>query len=179
MLPRIVINSHLSEEQLYRRYRACRHAQEKVRWRALYLIAKGDQANAAARKVGRSSGWITLLARRYNEHGPSAVPNRKGALPSGRKPYLTPESFRLLSFALLHSAPDGGTWTAPKVALWVKEHIGITVNQATAWRWMRTINSAKSLGPKDGKAHQDRAKRRLGASPVHLSAAALRQQNIS
>ena len=53
-------------------------AQEKVRWRALYLIAHGEQANRAARRVGRTSGWITQLARRYNERGAKAVPNQKG-----------------------------------------------------------------------------------------------------
>lgn len=65
----IKLKEHLSKEELYKRYRKCREAREKVRWQALYLIAGGGVANQVAKRVGRSSGWITNPARRYNEGG--------------------------------------------------------------------------------------------------------------
>src|SRR4051812_47530612 len=96
----ITLKPHLSTEELYRRYRACRHPQEKVRWRALYLISQGEQANRAARRVGRTSGWITQLAHRYNERGAAAVPNQKGNVPCGGKPHLDTKAAKSLDQAL-------------------------------------------------------------------------------
>src|SRR5947199_301586 len=69
----IILKDHLTADDLYQRYRKCQQAREKLRWRALYLIAKGGIANHVAKQVGRSSGWMTNLARRYNELGPDAV----------------------------------------------------------------------------------------------------------
>ena len=117
----ITLKPHLSTDELYLRYRACRHPQEKVRWRALYLISQGEQANRAARRVGRTSGWITQLARRYNERGAEAVPNQKGDRRSGGKPHLDTTATEALDQALRSHAPDGGLWTAPKVAAWIAE----------------------------------------------------------
>jgi transposase len=135
----ITLKPHLSTEELYRRYRACRHTQEKVRWRALYLISDGEQANLAARRVGRTSGWITQLARRYNERGAEAVPNQKGDVRCGSKPHLDTKAAQALDQALRASAPDGGLWTAPKVAAWIAERTGQSVHETTAWRYMRRL----------------------------------------
>jgi transposase len=135
----ITLKPHLSTEDLYRHYRACQRPQEKVRWRALYLISQGEQANRAARRVGRTSGWITQLARRYNERGAEAVPNRQGDVRCGSKPHLDTTAAELLDQALRSTAPDGGLWTAPKVAAWIAERTGQTVHETTAWRYMRRL----------------------------------------
>jgi transposase len=73
MAERIQLKPHLTTEELLTRYRSCQKPQEKVRWHALYLIAKGEVAADAARRVGRASSWITNLARRYNREGVLAV----------------------------------------------------------------------------------------------------------
>jgi transposase len=135
----ITLKPHLSTDELYRRYRACRHPQEKVRWRALHLISQGEQANRAARRVGRTSGWITQLARRYNERGAEAVPNQKGEMSGGGKPHLDTTAAQALDQALRLAAPDGGLWTAPKVAAWIAARTGQTVHESTAWRYMRRL----------------------------------------
>ena len=136
---RITLNSHLTTDELYRRYRACRYPQEKLRWRALYLISGGELANHAARRVGRSSGWITDLAHRYNERGVEAVPDARGDAAPGRRPRLDSEAAQALDAALRVSPADGGLWTAPKVAAWIEARTGISVNQSTAWRVMRRL----------------------------------------
>jgi transposase len=135
----ITLKPHLSTEELYRRYRACQRPQEKVRWRALHLISQGEQANRAARRVGRTSGWITQLARPYNERGAEAVPNQKGDLKCGSKPHLDTTAAEALDQALRSAAPDGGLWTAPKVAAWIAERTGHSVHETTAWRYMRRL----------------------------------------
>ncbi len=136
---RITLKPHSTTNELYRHYRACRHPQEKLRWRALYLISGGELANHAARRVGRSSGWITDLARRYNERGVEAVPDARGEVAPGRRPRLNAEAAQALDAALRVSPADGGLWTAPKVAAWIQERTGASVNQSTAWRVMRRM----------------------------------------
>ena len=136
---RITLKPHLTTEELYRRYRACRHPQEKLRWRALYLISGGELANHAARRVGRSSGWVSDLARRYNERGAEAVPDARGDVAPGRGSRLDAEAARELDAALRAAPADGGLWTAPKVAGWIAERTGAAVDASTAWRAMRRL----------------------------------------
>jgi transposase len=113
---RITLRPHLTTDELYRRYRACRRPQEKLRWRALYLISGGELANHAARRVGRSSGRVSDLARRYDE------------------------AARDLDATLRAAPADGGLWTAPKVAAWIAERTGAPVDASTAWRTMRRLD---------------------------------------
>jgi transposase len=136
---RITLKPHLTTDELYRRYRACRHPQEKPRWRALYLISGGELANHAARRVGRSSGWVSDLTRRYNERGAGAVPDARGDVAPGRRPRLDAEAARALDAALRAQPADGGLWTAPKVAAWIAQRTGAAVDASTAWRAMRRL----------------------------------------
>ena len=133
----ITLKDHLTAAELYRRYRRCQQAREKLRWRALYLITKGAVANHVAKQVGRSSGWMTKLARRYNELGPAGVADQRGAVNCGVKPTLNAKQARALDAALRGPAPDGGLWTSAKVAAWVKKKTGQAVHLTTAWRAMK------------------------------------------
>jgi transposase len=133
----IKLEPHLTVDELYQRYRKCQQAREKLRWRALYLIAKGGIANHVAKKVGRSSGWMTNLARRYNESGASAVTDQRGEIACGVKPTLNARQAQALDSALRGPAPDGGLWTANKVAAWIKKKTGKQVHPTTAWRAMK------------------------------------------
>src|SRR5215212_2051172 len=138
MSRRIELQPHLSTQELYGRYRACRRPNEKTRWRALYLISRGTLASEAARRVGRTSGWMTQLSQRYNERGAEAVPDRRGAAKPGPSPRVEAVASEL-DAALRSEAPDGGLWTAPKVARWIEERTGQSVHETTAWRAMRRL----------------------------------------
>ena len=134
----IKLKPHFTAEDLYQRYRNCQQHREKIRWRALYLIAKGGIANGAAKRVGRSSGWMTNLARRYNKLGAAGVcDQRTKPLPSPA-PALNLKQAQALATALRGPAPDGGLWTSPKVAAWIKKKTGKEVHKTTAWRAMRS-----------------------------------------
>jgi transposase len=133
----IKMKPHLTAEELYQHYRKCQKPREKLRWRALYLIAKGDLANLAARRVGRSSGWITNLARHYNELGAAGVSDQRSKPLPSPKPSLNAKQAQALETALRGPAPDGGLWTSPKVAAWIKKKTGKEVHKTTAWRAMR------------------------------------------
>ena len=138
MARRIELKPHLTTEELRARYRSCQRPQEKVRWHALYLISQGAVAATAARRVGRASSWITSLARRYNQAGASAVSRKQSTRPSHRAK-VDYQLAKELDKALRTSAPDGGLWTAPKVAAWITEKSGHEVHPSTAWRAMRRL----------------------------------------
>lgn len=139
MPKRIELETHLTTAELYRRYRRCREPQEKLRWRALHLIAQGTRAAEAARRVGRTSGWVTQLTQRYNARGAEAVATQYGAAKPGPQPSLNEQTATELDTALRAAAPDGGLWTAPKVARWIAERTGHSVHETTAWRAMRRL----------------------------------------
>ena len=134
----ITLKPHLTTEELKKRYRSCRKAQEKARWHALYLISKGVVAAEAARRVGRASSWITNLARRYNERGAGAVERHT----SEKVSHLSSVDEQLgqqLAEALEGAAPDGGLWTGVKVAAWIAERTGKEVHRVTGWRQIERL----------------------------------------
>jgi transposase len=141
----IKLKDHLTTDQLYHRYRKCQQAREKLRWRALYLIAKAGIANHVAKQVGRSSGWMTNLARRYNQLGPEGVSDRRGELKCGVKPTLSPKQAQAFDAALRGPAPDGSLWTSPKVAAWIKKKTGKQVHSTTAWPAMKASGFSLQL----------------------------------
>jgi transposase len=110
----------------------CQQHREKIRWRALYLIAKGGLANDVAKPVGRSSGWMITLARRYNKLGTAGgCDQRTKPLPSP-PPTLNVKQAQALATTLRGPAPDGGLCTSPKVAAWIKKKTGKAVHKTTA-----------------------------------------------
>src|SRR5215213_3205523 len=139
MPKRIELKPHLTTAELYRRYRQCREPQEKARWRALHLVSQGTRASDAARRVGRTSGWVTQLTQRYNERGAEAVATQSGAAKPGPRLSLNEQAAIELDAALRVAAPDGGLWTAPKVARLIAERTGQSVHETTAWRAMRRL----------------------------------------
>jgi transposase len=139
MARRIELKAHLTTEELKRRYLACQKAQEKTRWRARHLISKGVRASEAARRVGRSSGWITQLVSRYNQQGPVSIPRQTGQISAGRPAKLSASLATELDKALRSLAPDGGLWTGPKVAAWIAGRCGHEVHHWTAWRALKRL----------------------------------------
>jgi len=162
---RIALKPHLTTEELFQRYRACRHPNEKARWRALYLISRGTIAAEAARRVGRTSGWVTQLTRRYNERGAETVPDRKGEVKSGPPPSVDAAVASELASALRSAAPDGGLWTAPKVAAWIEERTGRSVHETTAWRAMRRLGFTLQVPrPRHARSASEREQSRFKKS---------------
>ncbi len=140
MPKKIILKAHLTTDELYKRYRACRQPNEKLRWRALYLISSGLWASEAARRVGRTSGWATQLTQRYNRDGVEAVADRRNEQrKTGRVPTVKAELAIKLDVALHEAAPDGGLWTAQKVAAWIERETGRKLHETSAWRILRSL----------------------------------------
>ncbi len=165
MSRRITLEPHLTIEELFQRYRACRKPNEKARWRALYLISRGTLAAEAARRVGRTSGWVTQLTQRYNKRGVEAVPDQQSEARPGPPPSVDAAVASELAAALRSEAPDGGLWTAPKVAAWVEERTRRAVHETTAWRAMRRLGFTLQVPrPRHARAASEREQARFKKS---------------
>jgi transposase len=120
--------------------------------------------------VGRTSGWISVLVRGYNEKGTEGVETlkRNGQQWGGSEAALrwdTEEETQLCE-AIIQAAPDGGVWTAAKVAAWLSERRGREVHLVTGWRTLRRLRQSRQLprpqhpqaaGPEDQAAFQKNA----------------------
>ena len=129
------VSDHLSIEELEQRYRACEEVCEARHYHAIWLLAQGHtiaQVSAVTSFVPR---WIEQLQARYNALGPRALGDLRrnnGTRPS----VLTPELLGQLKDRLREPPPDGGLWTGPTVARYVRDRWGIEVVPQTGWRWL-------------------------------------------
>jgi transposase len=139
-MTRLPVVGHLSAEEIDRRYRSCADAAEKSRWHVLWLVTRPDQpvsATKAAGLVGFTPAWGRSILKRYNEHGPDALLDRRRG--NGADPKLTPEQQAELFAALQAEPPDGGLWSGPKVAAFVKDRFRVEVWPQTGWQWLKDL----------------------------------------
>lgn len=143
------LEGHLSSDELQQRYLRCDHRADRTRWHALWLVSTGKSGNEAARLVGRTSGWISVLVRSYNESGAAGVETvkRKGQQWGGHEACLrwgTEEEAELCQ-AILQAAPEGEVWTAVKVATWLSERRGRKVHLVTGWRTLQRLRQSRQM----------------------------------
>lgn len=139
--PRLPILPHLTHDEIAARCRACRSGLEKAHWQALRLLTRPDAPPSAAEVaalVGLSPSWVRSLIGRWNSLGPDGLVDRRTSTNHGREK-LTPDRQVDLWDALLHAPPDGGLWTGPKVAAYVRGRWGVVVAKSTGWRWSRGL----------------------------------------
>jgi transposase len=134
---RIPFVRHRTANQIRAKYRACRHPVEKARWHAVWLLARTDEPRTPAQVasvVGLSDVTVRAVLHRWNDHGPDGLTDgRKG---NGSEPRLSPRRRDALYAALQKRPPDGGVWTGPKVARYVRGRWRVEVAPVTGWRWL-------------------------------------------
>lgn len=136
-MTRIPVRPHLTPDEIARRYRTCPDAAAKTRWQILWLVTRPDRpmsAGKAAAAVGLTPSWGRTLLKRWNEHGPDGLVD--GRTGNGAEPLLTPDRQAELYRTLRADRPDGGLWTGPKVARYVRDRWGIDIVPQTGWRWL-------------------------------------------
>jgi transposase len=167
---RLAIVPHLIPEQIYRRYRACRSGVEKTHWQLLWLLTRAERPLApaqAAAQVGLSAVWARSILKRWNAQGPDGLADRRAGTNGGRSKLTIDQQIDLRA-ALQQTPPDGGLWTGPKVAGYVRDRWGVSVGKPTGWRWLRGLGFSpqvpRSRHPKAASAAEQQAwKRRHGA----------------
>jgi transposase len=128
---------HRTVKQIRAKYRGCRHPIEKVRWHAIWPLSRAEEPRTPAQVadlVGLSAVTVRDVLHRWNDHGPSGLIDRRRG--NGAEPKLTARRRDALYAALQKRPPDGGLWTGPKVALYVRTRWSITVRPETGWRWL-------------------------------------------
>jgi transposase len=139
-MKRLPVVEHLTPAEIDRRYRHCTDAAEKSRWHVLWLVTRPDDplsATKAAELVGFTPAWGRAILKRYNQRGPDALAD--GRRDNGADPKLTPDQQAEL-FAALQGAPaDGGLWSGPKVAAFVRDRFGVAVWPQTGWQWLKDL----------------------------------------
>ncbi|WP_165253385.1 IS630 family transposase [Paludisphaera soli] len=147
---RLPIVAHLSPEEVARRYRACRGGLEKTHWQVVWLLTRSPEPPppaAVAAQVGLTPAWVRTVLKRWNAEGPAGLADRR-AVANGGRPRLSDEQRAALFEALQGRPDDGGMWTGPKVAAYVRGRWGVEVCVQTPWRWMvRWASACGCRGP--------------------------------
>src|SRR5215203_4070264 len=134
---RLPVVRHRTPRQAWAKYRACRNPVEKTRWHLVWLLLRTDERRTpaqAAAVVGVSVITARAVLHRWNDHGPVGLSDRRAA--NGGRPRLTDDQRAALLAALKVRPPDGGLWTGPKVAVYVRDRWGACVRPQTGWRWL-------------------------------------------
>ena len=127
------IASHLSAAELETRYETAADPVSKSHLHAIWLLSSGYTITEVAAILSFSARWVRLLRKRYNEHGPDSLGDRRQG--TGSAPViLTPEALSSLKERLKTPPDDGGLWTGPKVARWLAGfHSLETVHDQRGW----------------------------------------------
>jgi transposase len=139
-MQRLPVLRHRTARQVWARYRACRHPVEKTRWHLIWLLLRADEPRTpaqAAAVVGVSVITTRAVLKRWNADGPAGLTDRRAG--NRGQPRLTDDQRATLFAALKRRPPDGGLWTGPKVAGYVRAHWHVRVAPQTGWRWLRAL----------------------------------------
>ncbi len=141
MARRILLESHLTIEELEARYRSTKDPVKRGRWHFLWLLAHGLTAKVIASITGYSAYWIGRIARRYNEHGPIGVKDlRHQSRPSS--PLLSvSQQDELVAALAAGGAPEGDCWRGRTVAAWISQRVVRHVGRQLGWAYLRRLGA--------------------------------------
>jgi len=131
--PLSTLKNHLQPDELRALARKTTNPVERYRWRALWLLSKGDHPLKVAKLLERSDRWVRKTLNLYNQKGPEGLRDRRRDNP-GRKPLLSPSIQEELRQVLRE-----GDWTIHTVAEWLSARVGRKVSYNTAWMWLRRL----------------------------------------
>ena len=134
---RLPVVRHRTANQAWAKYRSCRHPVEKTRWHLVWLLLRADEPRTpaqAAAVVGVSVSTARAVLHRWNADGPGGLADRRAG--NRGRPRLTGGQRAALLTALKKRPPDGGLWTGPKVAAYVRDRWGVSGRPRTGWRWL-------------------------------------------
>lgn len=167
-MQRLPVVRHATANQARAKYRACRRPVERARWHAIWLLLRADQPRTPAQVaevVGLSVITVRGVLHRWNDHGPAGLADRRAS--NRGRPRLTDDQRAALFAALRKRPPDGGLWTGPKVAAFVRDRWGVEVCPQTGWQWLKDLGFTLQVPrPRRPRAAGPGARRRWGEKPA-------------
>jgi transposase len=151
---------HLSAAELEVRYKTAADPVTKSHFHAIWLLSLNYGVGEVAEILSFSVRWLRLLIKRYNEHGPDSLGDRR-AQNKSEPAILTADALVSLKERLKAPPDDGGVWTGPKIARWLAQFHGLTsVHDQRGWDALIAIGySIQKPRPRHPKAagEEDRA----------------------
>jgi Winged helix-turn helix len=149
----IALAPHLSEGELYHRYRQAKDPHERSRWQILWLLSQRQTARAVAASTGYSPYWVGQIAKRYHAEGPSAVYDPRRRHRVGKR-LLSAEQLEHLRQAVAGPPPEGDAWTGRTVAEWMSRLLGRPVPYFRGWAYLVLLRG-KRLRPRPQHVQAD------------------------
>ncbi len=133
------VADHLSIEELGRRFRTSPDGCRARHIQAIWLLARDASFEEVSSTTGLGRRWLEQLVQRYNAEGFEALGDRRRRNGAQAR-IVTPDLLAKLRARLAEPPPDGGVWTAPKVAVWMAAELGVvSVYPQRAWEALRAI----------------------------------------
>jgi transposase len=148
------VADHLPLQELWRRAKKAKDPIERTRFLAIYHAKQGLTAKEIAKITLHTYRWVYATVRRYNQAGPDALQDKRHQNP-GQRPKLTPEEQARVMAALEGPAPDGGSWSGPKLRAWVERELGRKLSLYPIYRLLHELDfSLQVPRPKHRKADE-------------------------
>jgi transposase len=138
MPTRLSLHAHLAVDEWETRYRRAKDPVARSHGQVIWLLAPGRASAQVAAVTGYTVNWIRTIARRYNQHGPTGLEDRRHRNP-GAAGLLSAAQRAALAAALEKPPPDGGVWTGPKAAAWMTGMLGRRVHPQRGWEMLRRL----------------------------------------
>lgn len=143
MPKRIIIQPHLTLEDLEARYRNAKDPVERSHYQIIWLLAQGRPSEEVASITGYSRSWIYELVWGYNRVGPDTLGDKRHDLP-GAEPLLNEEQQEQLLEALQSPPQEGGRWNGSKVAAWMSRILERPVSRQRGWEYLKMLQAGKN-----------------------------------
>jgi len=152
---RVRIQTEMTTEELYSRYRRAKNAVERIHWYILWQAKEGKTPEQIAEQLGYTARWIRTIIGRWNHGGEEGIRDHRQDA-AGSPMLLSQEEQEELRVALQQPPEDGGIWSGPKVAHWMEQRLGRKVAAQRGWEYLRRLRY-RTRGPRPEHAKADQA----------------------
>jgi transposase len=138
----LVLDRHLSADDVERRYRTAKQVVERMWWQIVWLVSQGQTATAIARSTGYSRGWVCQVVKRYKELGPDGLHDRRKTHSRRQPPALSEEQQAELLAVVEGPPPRDELWTGRLVAEWMSTRLGRPIPRQLGWVYLVRLKGA-------------------------------------
>ncbi|KRH95762.1 transcriptional regulator [Cylindrospermopsis sp. CR12] len=140
----IVIEPHLTVQELENRYQQSQNKIESTHYQTIWLLASGKTTAEVSAITGYGVPWIYELVRSYNLYGTEILGDLRRNN-KGTARLLNNQQLQLLQQTLQLPPEDGGLWNGPKVANWMSKLLNRKVYPQRGWEYLKKLRNIPSF----------------------------------